>query len=27
VLFDERRWGERLPLGASDTVIADEHLG
>jgi len=27
VLFDEQRRGERLPLGASDTVIADERIG
>jgi hypothetical protein len=26
-LFDEQRRGERLLLGASETDIADEHLG
>ncbi len=26
-LFDEQRRGERLALGASESVIADEHLG
>jgi hypothetical protein len=26
-LFDEQRRGERLALGASDTVIADERIG
>jgi hypothetical protein len=26
-LFDEQRRGEPLALGASETVIADEHLG